>query len=448
MIILFGLWEGIRDLSEHKLRSALTLTGVALGVGSLLAMLGLIGGEVASMREGLEESGNVNKIQIVPAPPPPSQADRAEQSPGLTYDDVVAIRNSRNPLIAWIAPTVTISPTIFSRDRKANTWLLGCEKETLQREKLTVLKGRFITDLDLELKNRVAVVGSVVAAQLWTHPEEEAVGSTITIQGIQFKVIGLFPHYMTESQKRAQKQGIQAKNEALRKKRGVALHNWYDDAFPWKNRIVDIPITTMFATFKSSTVDAQGVDWGPDRSLSDFIVGPHNPKDKEAIGNQIRSILLQTHHGVEDFKIELYEDEMKWVDKMIFSARVVGGLIASIGMIVGGMGIMNIMMASIMDRIREIGIRRSVGATPLHIFSQVMMESILLACAGGVAGIFMGLGFMKFLVAMYPVDTSVAYGVTEIVISFASSVAVGILAGLYPAIKAARLSVVQALLFE
>lgn len=447
MIILFGLWEGIRDIWEHKLRSSLTLIGVALGVGALLTLFGLTGGMVVALRENLEQTGNTQKILVTAGPPPPNQMDIADQSPGLTYADITAIRKSQSPLIAWVAPTVSFSPTIIYKNRKTSTWFYGCDKEMLQRERLQVIRGRYISDLDLLLQNRVAVVGSTVAARLWDHPEDEAVGSVITIQDTQFTVIGLFPRYISEGQRRLEEQGIEEKNAARRKERGKDPNRRYDP-WPWKNYIVDIPITTMYSTFKSTSVDAQGVDWGPDLTLSDFEVGLYSPDDMETVGNLLRSILLQTHHGIEDFQIQLFQDEVRHVKKSILAARVTGGLIASIGLIVGGMGIMNIMMASIMDRIREIGIRRAVGATPVHIFSQVMMESILLSGIGGVVGIFLGLGILKFLITISPIDTRISFGVVELMISFGSAVVVGILAGLFPAIKAARLSVVESLLFE
>ena len=446
MVILFGLIEGIRDLWEHKLRSLLTLIGVALGVGSLLAMYGLTGGMIATLRESLEQTGNMQKMKVVPQEPPLEQIPIADQSPGITYRDIEAIRKSNNPLVTWIAPSIEMPARVFYHGRTSSLYTYGCDQERLKMDRMEVSTGRYITDLDLAQANRVAVVGSTVAAALWDHPENEAIGSVINIQGINFTVIGLFPRYATQAQLRSEREGVEARYAARRKERHQKKRIW--DPWPWKNKVIDIPITTMLATFRSASVDAGGVNLGPDVKLSDFHVGLRRPEDVLNAGEQVRNILLKTHCGIEDFEIQMFQNEVLQAKKAIHSAQINGGIIASIGLIVGGLGIMNIMLASIVDRIREIGIRRAVGATPLHLFSQVMIESIILGAIGGVIGVLAGLGILKTLELLAPVQTHAVLGPGDMATSYGFAVLTGLLAGIYPAIKAARLSVIQALFFD
>jgi putative ABC transport system permease protein len=157
---------------------------------------------------------------------------------------------------------------------------------------------------------------------------------------------------------------------------------------------------------------------------------------------------MLTHHGIEDFGFRTQENQLEAINKQIHNARMSGGVIAAISLLVGGIGIMNIMLASINERIREIGICKAVGATGLAIFIQVLIESIVIALLGAALGVAASFGFVRLLEQISPTGNTPVITATAMGIAVAFSVAVGVFAGLFPALKAARLHPIQALRYE
>jgi putative ABC transport system permease protein len=157
---------------------------------------------------------------------------------------------------------------------------------------------------------------------------------------------------------------------------------------------------------------------------------------------------MSTHKGIEDFTFRTQEDWAEQISRFIHNARLSGGLIAGISLLVGGIGIMNIMLASISERVREIGIRKSVGASTGDIFIQILVESVVIAILGGLTGLVTSFGLVQLLSSFSPTDNAPIIKVTALGIAFAFSVLVGVLAGIFPAIKAARLNPIQALRYE
>ena len=157
---------------------------------------------------------------------------------------------------------------------------------------------------------------------------------------------------------------------------------------------------------------------------------------------------MNTHKGIEDFTFRTQEDWAEQIKTFVHNARMSGGLIAGISLLVGGIGIMNIMLASISERVREIGIRKSVGACNTDIFVQIIVESVVIAILGGLAGLATSFGLVNMIASFSPTDNAPIVTMTSLAIAFGFSVLVGVLAGIFPAIKAARLNPIQALRYD
>jgi putative ABC transport system permease protein len=200
----------------------------------------------------------------------------------------------------------------------------------------------------------------------------------------------------------------------------------------------------MWVKFRTSS----GTNNIPDPRLTLLNLKIADVEKMEQALQQARNVLMQTHKGVEDFTFRTQEGWAENISKSIHNARMSGGIIAAISLVVGGIGIMNIMLASITERVREIGIRKAIGATTFAVFVQILVESLVIAVLGGVAGLVTSFGLVRILVYMAPGENAPQITVLSMLIAFVFSAGVGVLAGILPAIKAARLDPISALRYE
>jgi putative ABC transport system permease protein len=435
MNISTGFTEGIREIFSHKFRSFLTMFGVILGVASLLSMFGLTAGAISGSKEVLNGIGGLEKVGIVDAPIPPSQEGMQELSPGRTYRDVTALRQNAT-LLSFISPEVSLNGAkVVSSNKQCNPRVMGVEPDIYDVDKHEIAYGRFLNPLDIELSKRVCVLGDNVVNQLYDYTSDALIGKTVLINSESFTVIGILAPYTSHQ-----------KGSPPPQKRGGRGGNRWDPFWP-KNNLVAIPITTMQLVFKSSRVE-NGVEQGPDLKLNGLNVQISDLDHFHEALDQIRNIILLTHNGIQDFGLDTREDYFSSIEGFNQSMKITGGVIAGISLLVGGLGIANTMLASISERIREIGIRRAIGARQIDIFIQILIESIILALIGGVLGVGLGYALSYALVVIAPNQNNPIIETQAIIISFSFALGVGFFAGLYPAWHASRLSPLQALRYE
>jgi putative ABC transport system permease protein len=447
---------GLKEIWAHKFRSALTMLGIVLGVSSLVGMSAITKGMENGMKEALIAMGGLDKVVTDQQPVPPEQEHRAEEAPGRTINDVYALRDSA-PLVRMISPEMGIRNGVLSRGSKATVpaELVGVWPIVLDMNLHKVAKGRFFTDLDDELARNVIVIGTGIRDELFGSPEEvgkeiNPVGEIISLNHQPFVVIGMFEHYEAEADKRlrelkeAGKYRDPQNTNGVQRARGWGGRGRGGWAFRMKNYTAYIPLNTMWLRFRS----AAGTNSIPDPRLSDIDIKVASLDKLEPALQQARNVMLMTHRGIEDFSFRTQENNVDNINIAIRNARMSGGIIAAISLLVGGIGIMNIMLASIAQRVREIGLRKAVGATTGAVFTQILVESLVVGIIGGVAGLVVSWGFVELLGNLTPTGNRPVITIDAMLMAFGFSAAVGLLAGIIPAIKASKLDPIQALRYE
>ena len=452
MNLLNTIMVGFKEIWAHKFRSLLTMLGIILGVASLVAMTALTKGMENGMKETMVAMGGADKVLIDSQDVPPDQEHLANEAPGRTMHDVIALRAGA-PLVRLVSPEMSLRG-VLSRGGKTvmPSELVGAWPEVLEMNLHTLQYGRFFTDLDEENAHSVIVIGTGIRDELFGSPTKTGreivpLGETININGQPFTIIGMFTEYMSEQERKLREvERNQPKQQEAGPQRargwGPRGGGW---AFMRKNMTAYIPLNTAWIKFKAGGTDTNNI---PDPRLSDIDIKVADMKLLEPALQQARNVLLMTHRGIEDFEFDTQENQVENINRQITNARLSGGVIAIISLIVGGIGIMNIMFASINERIREIGLCKAVGATGFDVFMQILVESVVIAILGALAGLVVSLGFVQLLIYLTPTGNTPQITTDAMLLAVLFSAAVGVAAGLFPAIKAAKLDPIQALRYE
>jgi putative ABC transport system permease protein len=446
---------GFKEIWAHKFRSVLTMLGIILGVSSLIAMSALVKGMENGMREALIAIGGLEKVRIEQQEIPTEQQHMADQAVGLTVHDLRALKASA-PLVTMVAPEMRARNLRVTKGGKTTEWanVIGTWPTALELNQHTLEHGRMFNEIDDEQARNVCVIGTNIRDQLFGDEEEQGrtpivpLGDTINIGGEPFVVIGMFERYESETEKKRREfERTQPKTEQsgpARSRGWGGRGRGGDFVFRMKNSTIYMPLQTMYLKFKS----AVGTNNTPDPRLDVINVRIADIDSLEPSLQQAKNVLMHTHKGIQDFSFMTQENWSENITTAIHNARLSGGIIAIISLLVGGIGIMNIMLASITERIREIGIRKAIGASNLNIFIQILVESTVIALLGGLAGLATSYGLVEVLGAISPVDNTPQITPTAMAVAFSFSALVGVVAGVIPGLKAAKLDPIQALRYE
>jgi putative ABC transport system permease protein len=399
-----------RAILSNPLRSALTALGVIIGVAAVIALTGVGQGSTANITRSLQSLGT-NLLTV--------SGGRGGGPPGLvrfggpqtiTLKDAEALKERFATQAAGVAPVSQGNHQVKFGANNTNATVIGTWPAYASVRNAQPERGSFFTEADNQARRRVAVLGYQVAQDLFEGGDP--LGQKIKIAGISFTVVGVLPD------------------------KG-------DSGFASPNAQILVPLSTYIQRLGRSNNRGEP-------TVSQVYVQGLSKDTLKDLQNQITDFMAERHKisnpAEYDFSVQNQADALASVNQVTQTLTLFLGGVAGISLLVGGIGIMNIMLVSVTERTREIGIRKALGAKPRDILTQFLVESVVLSVGGGVLGVLLGLGLARSvgnLLSITPI-----FSVSSVLLAFAFSVAVGVFFGYYPALRAAQLDPVESLMYE
>ncbi len=378
----------IKSILNNKVRSALTMLGVIIGVAAVIAAVGFAQGCMQSVTDMVEGLGtNVVTAMIVDM----------SQSKSVTTNDLDSLVES-SEYIASISPYIMTKGIIKSVNDSKSATIAGTNSSFISMGKVNLEKGRFITESDMENNMKVAVIGGAVKRKLFE--DEDPIGKNIKISGNNFTIIGLLEEKMN---------GAEGTDDDM----------------------VIIPVNVAQRTLKIKNVTM-------------FMASATSSDTVDLAMQHIENFLYNIYRDSDKYMCFTQESVLGILGNISSIMMIILGSIATISLVVGGIGIMNIMLVSVSERTREIGIRKAIGAKKQDILIQFLIEALMLTGIGGIIGILFGVLIIKYVIGAFDMITPV-YSIPWIVASFSISLVIGVVFGIFPAYKAAKLSPIEAL---
>lgn len=401
------LEETLAALSANKVRSGLTMLGIIIGISSVIAMTAIGNGAQASIQSSIQSIG-ANLIIVTPGAQrgPGVQVSQGRGSAkSLTLDDADALAENITSIKA-VAPEVTGRYQVTAKGTNTNTQVVGATTTYPTVRNVETAEGTFITDTQLKSGSKVAVLGPTARDDLF-GVDEDAIGQSIRIKQTTFTVIGI-----------------------TKAKGGSGFSNPDDMIF--------IPLTTA-QRFLSG-----------DQYVTTISVSAVDAESATQVQEDITTLLLDRHHISDatqaDFSTLNQADIIATASSVTGTFTILLAAVAGISLIVGGIGIMNMMLTTVTERTREIGLRKAIGAKPRDISTQFLIEAVMLTFTGGIIGVI--LGWLIAFVVRYTGIIQTQVSVSSILLAFGVSTAIGIIFGYYPAMRAAKLHPIEALRYE
>ncbi|MDD2480958.1 MAG: ABC transporter permease [Lutispora sp.] len=382
----------IKSIRGNKGRSFLTMLGVIIGVASVISAVAFAEGSTKNITDSIQKLGT-NLIQI--------NITGRNSNRNMSYEDLKEFAEKNIDIIGAVAPQSNASAKVKYGTKNMDTTVIGTTPEYERIKNVHVTQGRFILDFDVDYRQNVALVGTAIVREIFQG--KDPLGEKIKIKGQIFKVVGVL------------------------EERASSATRSDDDQ-------IIIPVTASRMITGTS-------------AIRNFSVEAASAEKVKTAMESLEAFLLKIYKNENTYRVFDQSQMLDTLGEVTGSMMIVLGGIAAISLIVGGIGIMNIMLVSVTERTKEIGIRKAIGAKRKNILTQFMIEAAVVTGIGGILGLLLGFSIIKFIIGGLNIVPAV-YSIPWALISFGISLLVGIIFGLFPAYKAARLNPIEALRSE